>query len=404
MGIIKDEWISSYDYYKNKKQNRTYISKRLEAKSLLTWDVKTYRIVSKPLKSEIDVEDYVYRGEERLRITPSGWQEIIAKVYEDSKWLFVLTIKRYGKGSNKEHHFSFIANEIKTLRNFLDSIKYLDFSDPSNAKVEDEALEQAKDALLNANNLDFLIDIVQTKVTKQDVVALAYRKQELEDFRKLLEDRDFFEDRKIKLNKGSEAVRQDFFERNPWIFWYGLWFVFNEPLKWKKLEQVVCGADVTTVGKRTDGIMKTKWVINAFCLVEIKHHETELLSSKLYRPWTWNPSYDLIGWVAQSQKTVQKTLENIKTYYKWFDDNWDPTGEYIYNYLPKSYLIIGNLKEFMTSNWVNQEKYSSFELFRKNIHNPEIITFDELYERAKFIVDANSSIQMLNLEDNDLPL
>lgn len=77
---------------------------------------------------------------------------------------------------------------------------------------------------------------------------------------------------------------------------------------------------------------------------------------------------------------------------------------YIYNYLPKSYLIIGNLKEFMTSNWVNQEKYSSFELFRKNIHNPEIITFDELYERAKFIVDANSSIQMLNLEDNDLPL
>lgn len=77
MGIIKDEWISSYDYYKNKKQNRTYISKRLEAKSLLTWDVKTYRIVSKPLKSEIEVEDYVYRGEERLRITPSGWQEII---------------------------------------------------------------------------------------------------------------------------------------------------------------------------------------------------------------------------------------------------------------------------------------------------------------------------------------
>lgn len=403
MGIIKDEPMSSYDYYKNKKQNRTYISKRLEAKSLLTWEIKTYRIISKPLKSEITVDDYLYHGEERLRVTESWWQEIVAKVYEDSKGVFVLTIKRYGKGSNKEHHFSFIADEIKILRNFLDSIKYLDFSDPANAKVEDEDLELAKEKILNANNLDFLIDLVQTKVTKQDVVALAYRKQELEVFKKLLKDPSFFEEKRKELNKGSEAVWQNFFEKNPWIFWYWLWFVFNEPLEWKKLEQVICGSDITTMGKRADGLMKVKWIISAFCLVEIKHHETGLLSLREYRPWTWSPSIDLIGWVAQSQKTVQKTLENIKTSYEWFDSNWDPTGEKIYNYLPKSYLIIGNLKEFTTNHWINQEKYSSFELFRKNIHNPEIITFDELYERAKFIVDANSSIQMLNLEDNDLP-
>jgi hypothetical protein len=29
----------------------------------------------------------------------------------------------------------------------------------------------------------------------------------------------------------------------------------------------------------------------------------------------------------------------------------------------------------------------SFELYRRNISPPEIITFDELYERAKFIVE-----------------
>ena len=35
---------------------------------------------------------------------------------------------------------------------------------------------------------------------------------------------------------------------------------------------------------------------------------------------------------------------------------------------------------------MNQEQFRSFELFRRNTFSPEIITFDELYERAKFIV------------------
>jgi hypothetical protein len=32
------------------------------------------------------------------------------------------------------------------------------------------------------------------------------------------------------------------------------------------------------------------------------------------------------------------------------------------------------------------EKYRSFELLRRHTIRPEVITFDELYERAKFIV------------------
>lgn len=45
------------------------------------------------------------------------------------------------------------------------------------------------------------------------------------------------------------------------------------------------------------------------------------------------------------------------------------------------------------ANGVNENKFSSFELFRQSQMNPEIITFDELYERAKYIVrnDENKS-------------
>ena len=49
--------------------------------------------------------------------------------------------------------------------------------------------------------------------------------------------------------------------------------------------------------------------------------------------------------------------------------------------------------EFLTENGINKDKLRSFELFRKNISSPEIITFDELYERARFIVLHNQNQQ-----------
>jgi hypothetical protein len=61
----------------------------------------------------------------------------------------------------------------------------------------------------------------------------------------------------------------------------------------------------------------------------------------------------------------------------------------IFSYSPKAYLIIGNLAEFSSGTGVNSAKYSSFELLRRNVINSEVITFDELYERAKFIVQTN---------------
>jgi len=94
--------------------------------------------------------------------------------------------------------------------------------------------------------------------------------------------------------------------------------------------------------------------------------------------------------VAQIQKTVHKTEQIQKSKIEITTDSDDPTGEEIFLVEPKSFILIGNLKEFVTNLGVNQEKYKSFEIFRKNLINPEIITFDELYERAKYIVEKYS--------------
>jgi hypothetical protein len=74
------------------------------------------------------------------------------------------------------------------------------------------------------------------------------------------------------------------------------------------------------------------------------------------------------------------------------DDKYgNPTGEEIFNYQPKSYLVIGSMAEFVSENGVNKDKLRSFELLRKNTTSPEIITFDELFERARFIVNNNQN-------------
>jgi hypothetical protein len=135
--------------------------------------------------------------------------------------------------------------------------------------------------------------------------------------------------------------------------------------------------------------MKTKGMINSLCFGEIKTNKTDLLKKITlpYRRECWSVSDELIGGVAQIQKTIQKSIENIRTKTEIKDKNGDLTGEQLYLYQPKSFLIIGTLSQFVVEDKVNEEKFSSFELFRRNLVNPEIITFDELYERAKHIVN-----------------
>ncbi|NCP50194.1 MAG: DUF4263 domain-containing protein, partial [Sphingomonadales bacterium] len=75
------------------------------------------------------------------------------------------------------------------------------------------------------------------------------------------------------------------------------------------------------------------------------------------------------------------------------------------NVEPRSFLIVGNLNEFESEFGPNQDKVRSFELYRRNVHKPEIFTFDELLFRAKFIVDSGETSQVarINSSEEDVP-
>jgi hypothetical protein len=336
-------------------------------------------------------------GELVLRTTKSGRQQIKAFFMVDDRNVRSLTLQRFTVESGKPHeqaHFCLIGDEIGQLLELALLIKTSPLEGDEKARLTESDLQRmtlSKGAIrsLLKSDLRLIEEVVQQEVTERDIVAIAYRRGQLTRFERLLGEADYFESERARLEcRGPEALWQRFFEENPWIFGYGLSYVYLTGLDHRKLEQVVAGYSVLQHGKRVDALLRSRGVISSLCFVEIKTHKTDLLESKPYRAGCWAASSELTGAVAQVQGTVSMATQSLRKL-SGVDDQGNPTGEDSYGYMPKSFLVIGGLGEFMTEHGVNEERYRSFELFRRHTLSPEIITFDELYERARFIVQQH---------------
>lgn len=377
-----------HDIHFNKNPRKTYVSP-----SIVTPGGGRIRIASKVFDSEEAHHLVLHNDDLVIRTTHGGRQQIIAKFTEDERKLFILTFQKFNRGvPHSEFHFSFRGKEINLILEFLLNIKKLRFPDDEKINISDDDLrkillsdDQARRIV--ADNEELIISIAKNDITTADIVSLGYRRKQLERYDALLNDKAYFDVEQERLGVSPEGVWQSFFDSNKWIFGYGLSLVFLTSLDGKKLEQVVQGYDLVAAGKRADGLMKTQALINALCFVEIKRHTTELLNQSKYRSGVWHPSAELVGGVAQSQGTVLAAVENLTGRVDVTDREGNPTGEILFNIEPKSFLVIGSLAEFQTPNGVNESRYRSFELFRRNLRRPEIITFDELFHRAKFIVE-----------------
>ena len=146
------------------------------------------------------------------------------------------------------------------------------------------------------------------------------------------------------------------------------------------------GSNYTGKGsQKGDSLMNTYGDSKFTVLVEIKTPATKLLSynnlgnPKIYRNDSWLLSSDLLGAISQIQVNSRTWALNSQK-----DDNIRKLEKInIFTVEPKGILVIGNLEEVSR----NESIASCFESFRRNTMNPEIITYDELYERARFIIE-----------------
>ncbi len=299
---------------------------------------------------------------------------------------------------NRLKEASFHSHEVERLYFFLKSIKEVDFPDESKLNIKDSELsklllDKEQASKLISDNIEILQDALKNNITTKDLINYGYRKNQLEVFDKLLNENGYFQVYKNgiekELNKkfSNERIWQKFFEQNTWILGYGLDYIFNSELDFKKIEQITSGSDFFSKGKRTDALLKSQGAINSLCFCELKLDSDKLLKQikDAYREESWQISDALSGAIAQVQRTVHKAIKDIATKTEMKDEQDNLTGEDLYLYNPKAFILIGNLNEFIINGKINEIKYSSFEMFRKNLKNIEIVTYDELYQRAYYI-------------------
>lgn len=274
---------------------------------------------------------------------------------------------------------------------FLQSVRDIAVPESAFSVVDSNRVELLD--LLQSEDKATVVDAIRVAIgndlTEQDIAIMANRKQQLGRFERLLFEDGYFKSEKVRLNLKSEALWQNFFESNRWIFGYGLNLVAMEGLDDGKLERITAGANVFTgAGKRSDAVLRSRGYISSLLFCEIKTHEKDLIKYDPYRrPDVYGPSDELAGGIAQVQKTTRKALRILASQiHKLFEADGSATDISFSTSRPRQAVIIGNLARLQNDFGPNGEQVESFELFRSSITDTEIITFDELYQRAQFIV------------------
>ena len=245
---------------------------------------------------------------------------------------------------------------------------------------------------LYARDPDLFRDLITNDAAARDVVAMRRRRTEVERFRRLLEDSDYFDAEADEASSGREDVWQQFFEANPWILGTGLGGQLYTSWDADRLQQVVAGSSIAREGKRADAVMRTSGVVRMMTFAEFKTHETALLTTTEYRPGAWAPSKELVGGMAQAHATVQRAVEDIGSVLRGtLADGSEAPDDMTFLTRPRSFLVIGQLSQLLgEGGGPHPEKIRSFELLRRTLHEPEIVTFDELLARAEWVVGTEA--------------
>lgn len=177
----------------------------------------------------------------------------------------------------------------------------------------------------------------------------------------------------------KEPNWERFFVENRWIFGYGLRYQFLGLLQ----NQANYGG--TTYGgkgaQRGEFLMTTGAEQRFTVLVEIKRPDSQFFAPAertQYRNGVPGFSLEFANAISQVQVNA-RTWETEGSRREVDRESLSRAG--IHTIAPRSILVFGHCNQL-----TSPDRRSSFELFRSNLRSPDVLTFDELLERARFIV------------------
>ena len=199
--------------------------------------------------------------------------------------------------------------------------------------------------------------------------------------------------------RGEEAVWHHFLRNNNWFIGLNVDIKFIQDFY---DEQKVGISDSKGRNSPQGDILG---ISNFTTLIELKHPSTKIFKQQKTpksRANTWDFTNDFIEGISQclSQKNSLEKSYDSKVFVNDLNERLDREKHKTVD--PNVVFIIGNREnEFPHDNNNNNHiKSETFERFRRNNRNLDIITYDELFERAYFIVFSKPAPKNWNTNEN----
>jgi hypothetical protein len=302
-------------------------------------------IISKAGKVELDVPNKkLFLNEKSLETLLNAFRDIFKKNKEEVN--FVLKLKLHSlfpkviTKPNKTYISNALATSLSSWGNSID-----EFSDADKNAIKD-LFEKL------SIGTDFLTKDALAKT--KEIVDNKYIQQTLKKYKELM-----------ALKTGGESLEkqwQEFLKDNSWIFSS----IFAQPVILYQREAYVGGKTIDNKnGKFNDFLIKNSLSDNVSFL-EIKTHKTKLLEKSTYRGSdVFSVGKDLTG-------SINQVLNQRDNFQKEF---WALKGKSkttVETFNSKCVVLVGTLCK------LTEEQRYSFELYRSNSRDVEILTFDEL--------------------------
>lgn len=379
---------SEYEFFRLRKGTKTFISKVFSFGGNSPEPQRYVRIV-------MEGNDQVLLGEVEgaiaLRVSGNTRKtQVTALVTQDEKSVRRLSLQTFKtrKGewgeSLEKDEFTFRGDEFQRLLGFLAQMKFIDLSNQDNFQIEDISTGTGPKAIIDASDRA-LIERIQKMtaaersglmsnlasfLTAEDINILLGRKQGLYEL-----------ESQIGSVAWSETDWQDFFERESWVFGYGLDY---RVMRQFGREMTVGGGGIDNRNKPVVDFLMT--FTDYTVLVEIKRPDTPIFrAARGGRAGTWEFSPEFMSAISQAVEQKAEWLAFAQS-----GEHFDKGGTSVLEARTRNartILVIGSREEFARSGNARDTRImrDTFELFRRETRSIDIVTFDELLERARFI-------------------
>lgn len=314
------------------------------------FDIKDV-IIEKKGKTSIDLDNRtLYLSEKTLTILTNSFYNVFKKGRNETQIVLENNLYQLFPHIFSKPNKTYIPNTLAiSLGTWGNSIEEFSNSDKN-------AIKDLFDKLSIKSN-DFFSN--ESLIKTKEIIDNKYIQETLEEYKKL-----------VDLSTDGESLEkkwQLFLRTHSWIFSS----IFAQPVILCQDEAFVGGKKINnTNGKLNDFLIQNS-LSNNVSFLEIKTHKTQLIEKNSYRgDDVYSTSKDLTGCIVQvlnQRDNFQKHFHSLR---------YDSKANFE-TFNSKCIVLIGSIND------LNDTQKYSFELFRSNSKDVEILTFDELERKIE---------------------